>query len=179
MNLEICCFYCDYWKSDVDNDNNDKNTWCYNIDKIDKNLFLGDSHSAYCPKKLQEFDINSILIVGSYLHAKFPDKITYQNIDINDDELEKIDKYFLSSIEFIYKEISESKNVLVHCGGGISRSPTIVIAYLMTTKNMGFDEAYDFVQSKRECIRPNSGFMQKLRNLENNPVPFHIKNKMK
>ncbi len=41
---------------------------------------------------------------------------------------------------------------------GISRSATVVIAYLMAKKGMKFKEALEFVQSKREIVEPNGGF---------------------
>jgi hypothetical protein len=45
---------------------------------------------------------------------------------------------------------------------GISRSTTIVIAYLVATTRMTPREALATVQSKRAIVRPNPGFMSQL-----------------
>ncbi len=47
-----------------------------------------------------------------------------------------------------------------HCAAGVSRSASIVIAYYIKEKKMTFQEAYDFVKSKRNKIYPNSGFVK-------------------
>jgi hypothetical protein len=46
---------------------------------------------------------------------------------------------------------------------GISRSSTVVIAYLVATTKMTPREALASVQSKRAIVRPNRGFMSQLR----------------
>jgi len=46
----------------------------------------------------------------------------------------------------------------VHCYAGVSRSATIVIAYLMAEMNMGFMDAFSFTKSKRFVVFPNFGF---------------------
>eukprot|EP00759_Apiculatamorpha_spiralis_P056310 PhF_6_TR7995/c1_g2_i1/m.12296 len=43
---------------------------------------------------------------------------------------------------------------------GISRSATIVIAYLMTHKGMSIADALHYTQQKRSVVSPNYGFMQ-------------------
>jgi atypical dual specificity phosphatase len=53
--------------------------------------------------------------------------------------------------------------VLVHCTAGISRSATVVIAYLMRRFACSFLSAYAFVAEKRPVICPNSGFQEQLR----------------
>ena len=52
--------------------------------------------------------------------------------------------------------------MLVHCQAGISRSPTIVIAYLMKKHNLKFNEAYNKVRDLRPIIAPNLIFMSQL-----------------
>jgi len=42
---------------------------------------------------------------------------------------------------------------------GISRSSTIVLAYLMKKRKISFDDAMKFLTSKRNCVDPNSGFV--------------------
>ena len=52
----------------------------------------------------------------------------------------------------------------------VSRSATVVIAFLMNEKNFSFQEAFDHVKKRRPCIRPNEGFVKQLQLLE------HIQN---
>ncbi|KAF9522250.1 protein-tyrosine phosphatase-like protein [Crepidotus variabilis] len=57
----------------------------------------------------------------------------------------------------------QSGNVLVHCQQGVSRSATVVIAYLMRYEGMSLAEALAFVKDKRACVKPNVGFMRCLK----------------
>ena len=53
--------------------------------------------------------------------------------------------------------------VLVHCQMGSSRSASFVIAWLMTSEDMTFEQALDKVVKCRPCVRPNKGFEAELR----------------
>jgi len=50
----------------------------------------------------------------------------------------------------------------VHCILGVSRSATVVCAYLIATSKMGGPDSIAFVQSKRSAVCPNLGFRQQL-----------------
>lgn len=50
-------------------------------------------------------------------------------------------------------------SVLVHCRGGISRSPAIVVDFLSRETEMTAAEALDHVKSKRDCVEPRKGFL--------------------
>ncbi len=49
---------------------------------------------------------------------------------------------------------------------GISRSASIVIAYLIRNRGMSYDNAFALVRHERACVKPNSGFVQALREWE-------------
>ena len=51
--------------------------------------------------------------------------------------------------------------VLVHCEYGVSRSATIVIAYLMCKRGLKFEDALAMVKEKRK-IRPSANFIKQL-----------------
>jgi len=53
--------------------------------------------------------------------------------------------------------------VLVHCKYGISRSATMLIAYLMRRYHWQRDKALEYVKAKRGSVRPNRGFLEQLK----------------
>ncbi|XP_051030708.1 dual specificity protein phosphatase 13 isoform X2 [Phodopus roborovskii] len=55
--------------------------------------------------------------------------------------------------------------VLVHCAMGVSRSATVVLAFLMICENMTLVDAIQTVQAHRD-ICPNSGFLRQLQVLD-------------
>jgi len=76
---------------------------------------------------------------------------------------------------FIDKAVNNNKRILVHCQKGRSRSPTIVMAWLMRKvvlyyrfnfcdKDVLYDKILKFVAEKRPNICPNLGFCIFLKN---------------
>ncbi|PKX97282.1 dual specificity protein phosphatase family protein [Aspergillus novofumigatus IBT 16806] len=56
---------------------------------------------------------------------------------------------------------THSEAVLVHCDLGISRSPTVIIAYLMRKYGLEREDVLTFVQSKQK-VKPSANFMRQL-----------------
>ncbi|KAI1845338.1 hypothetical protein JX266_008433 [Neoarthrinium moseri] len=56
--------------------------------------------------------------------------------------------------------------VLVHCVGGVSRSPAVLAAYLVRKEGLSLREALRLLVSRRPCVRPNDGFLRQLRDME-------------
>ena len=52
--------------------------------------------------------------------------------------------------------------VLVHCQAGLSRSPAVVVAYLVRWRGMGVEEALALVREGRPRARPRETLMEEL-----------------
>ena len=63
-------------------------------------------------------------------------------IPINDTYNEKIVPHLGEAFKFLDKVRETGGCVLVHCLAGISRSPTMAIAYLMHSFRLSYEEAY-------------------------------------
>uniref|UniRef100_A0A667ZK56 Si:ch1073-184j22.2 n=1 Tax=Myripristis murdjan TaxID=586833 RepID=A0A667ZK56_9TELE len=51
---------------------------------------------------------------------------------------------------------------LVHCAAGMSRSPALVMAYLMRFRGVTLRQAHRWVQDSRPFVRLNAGFWEQL-----------------
>ena len=49
---------------------------------------------------------------------------------------------------------------------GVSRSASVVLAYLMKEYNYSLEQAFNFTKQKRTCINPNDGFRVQLATYE-------------
>nr|AFP95752.1 ptp2 [Mamestra brassicae multiple nucleopolyhedrovirus] len=92
----------------------------------------------------------------------------YMYIYISDNEQANIMQHFDAAYNFLHHKIDiEKKKVYVHCHAGLSRSPTLVLCYLMRQRRIPLEEAYRFV-SKKRSIRPNNSFWRQLQMYESN-----------
>ncbi|ORX56826.1 phosphatases II [Hesseltinella vesiculosa] len=62
--------------------------------------------------------------------------------------------------------IQAGKRVLVHCQCGLARSATVLVAYVMYTKNLSMQVALAFVKQRAPHINPNFSLMYHLREYE-------------
>lgn len=128
------------------------------MSEIIPGLYLGGMDDAFNPA----LTTNTTVINMAIEVPQTPYANRYLYLPAKDTSSEKINKYFNYAIENIDNELKQGHRVLVHCFAGISRSATIVIAYLMKTKKWPFLKAYEFVKAKRPVIDPNLGFIYQL-----------------
>lgn len=72
----------------------------------------------------------------------------------------------VKTIEDALKSNKGRGRILVHCSAGVSRSPTIVVAYLMKHRNMSLRTALGHVVRIRPQVSPNPGFIEQLKDME-------------
>lgn len=86
----------------------------------------------------------------------------YLNIRVYDDEKTDLLKHWDNTFKYISKAKNQGSKVLVHCKMGVSRSASVVIAYAMKAYSWDLKKALTYVQTKRQCIKPNSSFIAQL-----------------
>ena len=126
-------------------------------------LFLGNAENA----KIKCCHVSAILNITTMNSVcSHPEHATIARlqIEIDDGWYQNISQYFQSTFDFIEQNIAGG--IYVHCHAGVSRSATIVIAYIMQKQRISFNEAYQLVKSKRPCISPNLDFMGALSSFE-------------
>eukprot|EP01095_Lingulamoeba_sp_RSL-Kostka_P001547 TRINITY_DN12191_c0_g1_i1.p1 TRINITY_DN12191_c0_g1~~TRINITY_DN12191_c0_g1_i1.p1 ORF type:complete len:178 (-),score=30.19 TRINITY_DN12191_c0_g1_i1:105-638(-) len=142
---------------------------CSNSCEILEFLYLGNKIAATDFDTV--FNFTHILNVAQRDVQTGPDfygnNIIYKSVDCYDDEEFDISLHFDECLEFIEDvhlkhQENDKYKVLVHCAGGVSRSCTIVLAYLMKYNNMNLLLALNFVYEKRKCIHPNDNFIRLL-----------------
>lgn len=147
------------------------------IHEILPRLFLGNQQAAGKPMErnpdweekkqfLKEKGITHILCCTEDQKHYFPEDFTYGSVPLNDVSDADISRHFDSSFLFIEEGLKKG-GVLVHCAAGVSRSSSIMIAYLIRKFMLNYEEAYHFVKSKRPCVEPNEGFKKQLQDIKN------------
>jgi len=116
------------------------------------NIYLGSAFNAASYYKLVELDIKIVINVTKEISHYYPDDFVYINYNLYDNNADSISEY----LEVAYKEIEKfkSKNILIHCYMGASRSATIVLYYLMKKYKMTHENAINFIKEKRHIVNP-------------------------
>jgi protein-tyrosine phosphatase len=140
------------------------------LDEILPHLYLSNRYGAWNLELLHEKNITHILVVGEGLLSYFPDHFIYEQLFFRDDDSEAEALKFASSILTVLTFITgalrdPANNILVHCSQGISRSPAVVAAYLISLEeySMNADEALTWIQHARAMVQPNAKFVAQLK----------------
>ncbi|RWS09647.1 dual specificity protein phosphatase 14-like protein [Dinothrombium tinctorium] len=95
-----------------------------------------------------------------------PQNIDYIKIDVYDEQQSDLSQYFDMIADKISEVESNGGKTLIHCMAGVSRSSTLVIAYLIKHRRMTLREALIQVKQKRSCVRPINAFLKQLMQFE-------------
>lgn len=91
-----------------------------------------------------------------------PEGISTLTLHLRDKSTQDISGTFFPAIQFIENVLQEGGRVFVFCQRGISRSATIILAYLIWRHNWDYQEAVAFLKQKRAEVSPNVGFAMQL-----------------
>ena len=130
-------------------------------------VYLGDLDAAINYQSLLANNITAVLTVAAYTNISYTPYhgIEHMVIEADDDPRFNLKQYFETAINFIEKA-RLSGNVLINCFAGISRSASVLIAYLMKMERMDLNSAFRVVKERRWKVNPNYGFVGQLEQYE-------------
>ncbi|TKS80503.1 Dual specificity protein phosphatase 14 [Collichthys lucidus] len=123
------------------------------VSQVTPVLFLSGLDSALNPSVLISRNITLIV------NASCLEDVSYPQLD----GLQVL-QYFDPVSERIHQ--NQTGKTLVHCTAGRSRSPALIMAYLMRFEGLSLRRAHEAVLEQRPFIRPNAGFWRQLMDYE-------------
>ena len=84
--------------------------------------------------------------------------IELKNLDMDQCPTINIIFYIKECAQFIDK----ADKIYIHCECGVNRSPAILIGYLMWKTHSSYDDVFEFVKKRRDCIELNNLFIIQL-----------------
>lgn len=121
--------------------------------------------SAAIEHNLDKIKATAVLRLG-VKHPPLPHRFVVKMIELSDTLDADLACHIDACNGFLEENLSEGRSVLVHCGAGVSRSGSAVIAYLMLSRQLHYNEALKLAKQAREWICPNTSFALQLEKFE-------------
>ncbi|KAF8432956.1 protein-tyrosine phosphatase-like protein [Boletus edulis BED1] len=127
---------------------------------IDDKLYIGNLSAALSQDVQKKLGITHLLSVC--IEHTFDPQPNTMVVPVQDSEYEDLLIHLPGACLFIETALSHGGKVLVHCVMGISRSATVICAYLMVSQRLSVSAAIQYVRKSRPEIHPNYGFVRQL-----------------
>ncbi|XP_057979488.1 protein-tyrosine-phosphatase MKP1 [Malania oleifera] len=127
--------------------------------KVAEHIYLGGDAVARDRDILTQNKITHILnCVGFVCPEYFKADFVYRTLWLQDNPSEDITSILYDVFDYFEDVREQGGRVFVHCCQGVSRSTSLVIAYLMWREGQSFDDAFQYVKAARGIADPNMGF---------------------
>lgn len=142
-----------------------------NFHKIIPGLFLSNSYPASNLSFLKQNKITHIINCDFDRKEKFPEDFKYKHLSMLDDPTFSLVPVIEEAYIFIEDALKSKGVILVFCNVCVSKSVTIIIAYLVVKYKMSFERAFEKVKRVRKIASPNLGFINQLKILDGSLKP--------
>lgn len=127
--------------------------------KVAEHIYLGGDAVARDRDILKQNGITHVLnCVGFICPEYFRADFIYRTLWLQDSPTEDITSILYDVFDYFEDVREKHGRVFVHCCQGVSRSTSLVIAYLMWREGQTFDDAFQLVKAARGIADPNMGF---------------------
>lgn len=134
-------------------------------DEVIPGLWLGGRNAPCCVKWLADKRITHVLNCArectrdaEILCARGIAKVEALDLDCADDPTFEIRPAMADGARFIRAALAKGGTVLVHCMAGMSRSPCVVVAFLVAQYKLTPAAALALIRKARAAVQPNIGF---------------------
>ena len=110
------------------------------MNKILPGLYIGNFKDARDAEQLSKNKVTHIPSVHDSARPTL-EGVKYLCIPAADSPYQNLTRHFKESIKFIHECSLQGEGCLVHCLAGVSRSVTLVVAYIMTVTDFGWEDA--------------------------------------
>ncbi|XP_049456788.1 dual specificity protein phosphatase 13-like isoform X2 [Epinephelus fuscoguttatus] len=148
------------------------------VNQVWPNLFIGNEVAARDKAALHSLGITHIVNAAhrppgtaSFFYVNTGPRfyrdmtVDYYGVEADDAIEFVLSPFFYPTARYIRAALGMGGRVFVHCLMGVSRSATLVLAYLMIVEGLRLQEAVAAVKPHRD-ICPNPGFLFQLRSLD-------------
>ena len=140
---------------------------------IESRLLLGNAASAANLSVLRRHRVTHVVNATANLPNHFESMggagaPSYLRVPVDDSLEADLLKHLDAAVEWIADALSDpfaTGKVLVHCQQGVSRSATLVIAFLIRKRGLSLEAARARVHERR-WTRPNEAFLSQLKSYE-------------
>ncbi|XP_044209844.1 dual specificity protein phosphatase 14 isoform X2 [Thunnus albacares] len=136
------------------------------VSQVGPGLFLSGLDSALNLSVLSSRSVSLIINSSGLEDVSYPhlDGLQVLHVPVQDRPHAPLGRYFDLVAERIHQ--NRTGTTLVHCSAGRSRSPSLIMAYLMRFGGLSLRRAHEQVLEQRPFIRPNAGFWRQLMDYE-------------
>ena len=124
-------------------------------------IYLGNVISCYNKHHLRRIGVTHVLSILEF-EPPYPHLFNYKVIKVPDLVSTDLYSHFEECSTFMDEAFRSGNGCLIHCAAGISRSVTMVTAWIMKTYRLYYQDAIEYVRSKRPVASPNDGFVEQL-----------------
>ncbi len=151
------------------------------MDHIEHGIYISDWEAAINEDLLKKNNIKAVICINTSLKDNrdfaLYKKLNIKHFHILADDCISVDlkKWFKSTNKIIEYHVAKGMNILVHCRAGISRSVTVVMAYLiylchcrgnLRPNKLIIHNIYKYLRDRRKCALPNPAFYKQLMEYE-------------
>jgi protein tyrosine phosphatase (PTP) superfamily phosphohydrolase (DUF442 family) len=134
--------------------------------RIRDKLYMSGYHSAKDLNALKNEGITHVInLTSSHCANLHEGSLSYSNFELADNSNFDLQPHLQRIVGTIKAKMEGGEKVLVHCKMGVSRAPSIVIAYLILEEKMGYERAFGQVFKVNRKIAPNFGYLMQLQRL--------------